>query len=130
MIGIWNTHAQTFMLVFSILAMVVFVIPMIFAPMFWARMLLWNIPDDTDLAVYSLRSLGSLGLAVLLITFRAAITGEGLLLVYEMFVPFFALMVLVHLYGAIRKIQPVTETLEIGFWLVLLVLALCFMPAA
>jgi len=130
MIGIWSEHAQTFMLVFAILAMVAFVIPMIFAPMFWARMLLWNIPEDTDLAVYSLRSLGSLGLVVLLITFRAALTGEGLLFVYELFIPFFALMVLVHLYGAIRKIQPITETLEIGFWLVLLILALCCMPAA
>ena len=130
MIGIWSAHAQTFMLVFAILALFAFVIPMIFAPMFWARMLLWNIPEDTDLAVYSLRSLGSLGLAVLLITFRAAISGEGLLLIYELFIPFFALMVLVHLYGAIKKIQPITETLEIGFWLVLLVLALCFMPAA
>jgi len=130
MIGIWSGHAQTFMLVFAILAMVAFVIPMIFAPMFWARMLLWNIPEDTDLAVYSLRSLGSLGLAVLLMTLRAAITGEGLLFVYELFIPFFALMVLVHIYGAIKKIQPITETLEIGFWLVLLVLALCFMPSA
>ena len=130
MIGIWSAHAQTFLLVFAILAMVAFVIPMIFAPMVWARMLLWNIPEDTDLAVYSLRSLGSLGLAVLLITFRAAISGEGLLLIYELFIPFFALMVLVHLYGAVKKIQPITETLEIGFWLVLLVLALCFMPAA
>lgn len=130
MIGIWSAHAQTFMLVFAILAIVVFVIPMIFAPIFWARMLLWNIPEDTDLVVYSLRSLGSLGLVVLLITFRAATTGEGLLFVYELFVPFFALMVLVHLYGAIKKIQPITETLEIGFWLALLVLALCFMPAA
>jgi len=130
MIGIWSGHAQTFMLVFAILALVAFIIPMIFAPMFWARMLLWNIPEDTDLAVYSLRSLGSLGLVVLLVTLRAAITGEGLLFVYELFVPFFALMVLVHLYGAIKKIQPITETLEIGFWLVLLVLALCFMPVA
>lgn len=130
MIGIWSAHAQTFMLVFAILAIVVFVIPMIFAPIFWARMLLWNVPEDTDLVVYSLRSLGSLGLAVLLITLRAATTGEGLVLVYELFIPFFALMVLVHLYGAIKKIQPITETLEIGFWLALLVLALCFMPAA
>jgi hypothetical protein len=130
MIGIWSGHAQTFMLVFAILALVAFVVPMIFAPMLWARMLLWNIPEDTDLAVYSLRSLGSLGLVVSLVTLRAAITGEGLLFVYELFVPFFALMVLVHLYGAIKKIQPITETLEIGFWLALLVLSLCFMPTA
>lgn len=130
MIGIWSEHAQTFMLVFAVLAAVAFVIPMIFAPMHWARALLWNIPEDTDLAVYALRSLGSMGLVILLLTFRAAITGEGLLFVYELFIPFFLLMVLVHTYGAIRKIQPITETLEIGFWLILLVLALCFMPSA
>ena len=106
MIGIWSAHAQTFMLVFALLALVLFVVPMIFAPMFWARMLLWNIPEDTDLAVYSLRSLGSLGLAVLLVTVKAAVTGDGLLVIYEIFIPFFALMVLVHIYGAIRKIQP------------------------
>jgi hypothetical protein len=129
MIGVWSAHAQTFMLVFVILAMLLFVLPMIFAPLFWARMLQWNIPDDTDLAVYSLRSLGSLGLAVLLVTFRAATTGEGLVFVYELFIPFFALMVLVHIYGAIRKIQPITETLETGFWLIMLILALCFMPS-
>jgi hypothetical protein len=129
MIGIWSAHAQTFMLVFAILALFAFVIPMIFAPMFWARMLLWNIPQDTDLAVYSLRSLGSLGLAALLVTLRAAITGEGIVFVYQLFIPFFVLMVLVHLYGAIRKIQPITETLEIGFWLLLLILALACMPA-
>jgi len=117
------------MLIFAILALVVFVIPMIFAPMFWARMLLWNIPQDTDLAVYALRSLGSLGLAVLLVTLRAAITGEGIVFVYDMFIPFFALMVLVHIYGAVKKIQPITETLEIGFWLLLLILALACMPA-
>jgi len=129
MIGMWSAHAQTFMLAFAVLAIVVFVVPMIFAPMFWARMLLWNIPDDTDLAVYSLRSLGSLGLAVLLVTLRAAITGEGIAFVYDMFIPFFALMVLVHIYGAVKKIQPITETLEIGFWLLLLILALACMPA-
>jgi hypothetical protein len=129
MIGVWSAHAQTFMLVFVILAMLLFVLPMIFAPLFWARMLQWNIPDDTDLAVYSLRSLGSLGLAVLLVTFKAATTGEGLVFVYELFIPFFALMVLVHIYGAIRKIQPITETLETGFWLIMLILALCFMPS-
>ena len=129
MIGIWSAHAQTFMLVFAILATVVFVIPMIFAPLFWARMLQWNIPADTDLVVYSLRSLGSLGLAALLVTYRAALSGEGIVFVFELFIPFFAVMVLVHIYGAIRKIQPITETLEIGFWLLLLILAICCMPA-
>lgn len=130
MIGIWNTHAQTFILVFVVIAALGFAIPMIFAPLQWARVMKWTIPEDTDLAVYFGRSLGSLGLVVLMIAYRAATTGEGLRLVYELFIPFFLIMVLVHVYGAIRRIQPITETLEIGFWLALLILALCFMPAA
>jgi hypothetical protein len=40
----------------------------------------------------------------------------------------FAVMTAVHVYGAIRKIQPLSETLEIGFWALLLLLAFCFYP--
>ena len=35
----------------------------------------------------------------------------------------------VHVYGAIRRIQPITETLEIGFWMILFGLNVLFYPA-
>jgi hypothetical protein len=41
----------------------------------------------------------------------------------------FTLMFFVHVYGAIKKIQPITETLEIGFWMILFVLNILFYPA-
>ena len=37
-------------------------------------------------------------------------------------------MVVLHIYGAIKKIQPITETLEIGLWVGLLFLSLAFYP--
>lgn len=41
----------------------------------------------------------------------------------------FALMFVVHVYGAVKRIQPVTETLEIGFWMILFVLNILFYPS-
>jgi VIT1/CCC1 family predicted Fe2+/Mn2+ transporter len=90
----------------------------------------WNIPDNTDLAVYFGRCLGAFILIVELIAFRAAITGEGLLFVFEVLIAVFSFMLVVHIYGAIKKIQPITETLENVLWIVLLVLTLCFFPAS
>jgi uncharacterized membrane protein len=39
------------------------------------------------------------------------------------------LMFFVHVYGAIKNIQPITETLEIGFWMILFVLNVLFYPS-
>jgi hypothetical protein len=41
----------------------------------------------------------------------------------------FGLMFVVHVYGALKRIQPITETLEIGLWMILLVLNTLFYPA-
>lgn len=129
MIGMWSAHAQTFLLWFTVITTVAFVIPLFFVPIRWARMLQWNIPDDTDLAEYFGRCLGALGLVVMLIAGRAALAGEGLRIVFEVLIAIFVLMILVHAYGAVRRIQPITETLEIVFWAALLILGLCFFPA-
>jgi len=39
-----------------------------------------------------------------------------------------AAMTILHVYGAIRKIQPLTETVEIALWVVLFLVTLCFYP--
>jgi hypothetical protein len=38
-------------------------------------------------------------------------------------------MIGLHVYGALKRAQPITETMEIGLWIVLFVLALAFFPA-
>ena len=49
---------------------------------------------------------------------------------YGMLLGSTALMVVVHAWGALRRIQPATETWEIAYWTTLFVLALLFRPLA
>ncbi len=128
-LGIWSGHAQTFALVLTTLTFFAFSLPLFLATGTWARIFLWRIPDDTDLAWYLGRCLGSFALVTNLLFLRAGIDGTGLITMIELFAVFSALMVVVHIWGALEGSQPITETLEIGFWLVLLVLALLFLPA-
>lgn len=121
----YNAHYLTVLFVFTTVA---FVIPIFFTPMNWGRMLLWNIPDDTDLAVYFGRCLGSFALVLEIMVLRALFTGAGLSFVCDFLILVFVLMVIVHVYGAIKGIQPITETLEIGFWAGLIVAGVLFYP--
>ena len=130
MIGMWSSHAQTFLLVFACITTLFFALPLFFTPLAWARMMMWTVPDDTDLAVYFGRCLGAFILIVELIAFRAALTGEGLLFAFQVLLAVFLFMLVVHIYGALRKIQPITETLENILWVLLLALTLLFFPTA
>lgn len=128
MIGTMGDHAQTFLLVFGIIGAVAFALPIFFAPLAWARVFRWNLPDDTDLAVYFGRCLGVMALAFDGFVLRAALTGDGIVLVFQWAIAIFAGMTLVHIWGALRRIQPITETVEILFWGVLVILALVHYP--
>ena len=86
-------------------------------------------PQDIDLAVYFGRCLGAFILIVEALMLRAALTGEALHTTFEVLAAVALLMVLVHVHGAIKRIQPWTETLEIGFYAGMFVLTLMFWPA-
>ena len=47
---------------------------------------------------------------------------------FEIMLWIFAGMILLHVYGAIRKAQPITETLEITVWILLSLVTLGFYP--
>ena len=129
MIGIWAEHARTFLLVFGIAAGLAFAVPIFLMPITWARAFRWNIPDDTDLAIYFGRCLGVLAVVLTLFVLRAGLTGDSLVLMFQIMIPVFVGMTLVHIWGALRRIQPMTETIEIAFWAGLVLLALLFYPA-
>ena len=59
---------------------------------------------------------------------RAALTGIGLVFVFQIMVLVGAMMVVAHVWGALARIQPISETLEIGFWAVVVALSLLFYP--
>ena len=130
MIGLWNLHAQDYLLVLVLSTSLGFALPIFLCPLAWARLMRWRLPQEIDLAVYFGRCLGAFILIVEGLMLRAALTGEALLTTFEVLAAVALLMVLVHVHGALRRIQPWTETLEIGFYVALLVLTLLFWPVA
>jgi hypothetical protein len=127
-IGIWAEHAQTFLVVFGIVAGLAFAIPIFLAPLTWARAFRWTLPEDTDLAIYFGRCLGVLAVVLAGFVLRAGLTGAGVELMFQIMIPVFTGMTLVHIVGAIQRIQPMTETIEIAFWGGLILLGLAFHP--
>jgi hypothetical protein len=129
MLGIWSAHAQTYLLTLMALTTVVFALPIFVIPLSWARMFRWRIPEDTDLAIYFGRCLGAFILIVEALMLRAGLTGEGLVFTFQVLLAVATLMVIVHVWGALLRIQPITETLEIGMYGGLFVLTVLFYPA-
>ena len=128
MIGFWGAHARTYLLLLMTVTTAVFALPIFLAPLKWARWFGWTIPQHTDLAVYFGRCLGSFILIVELLMLQAAVTGAGLVTTFQVLLAVSAFMIVVHVWGALLRIQPVSETLEIGMYSVLALLTILFYP--
>ena len=101
---------------------------MMITPMGWAKVLRWRIPEHTDLAVYFGRCLGAVVTVMAVFAFVAARTPAVQPFFFAFVLSAVAVNILVHVYGALRKIQPLTETVEIAFWVGLLFAGLLFFP--
>jgi hypothetical protein len=128
MIGIWGSRAQLFLIVLMLATSAAFALPIFLAPLAWARRLGWQIPEHTDLAIYFGRCLGAFVIVVELLMLRAAFTGVGLVFTFQVLIAVAILMTIVHIWGALQRIQPTSETLEIGMYAGLGVLAVLFYP--
>lgn len=129
MLGLWSANAADFLLFLTLATTLVFALPIFFVPLTWARLMTWQIPQQTDLAVYFGRCLGAFILILEALLLRAALTGEAMHTAFELLVATATMMIVVHVYGALKRIQPLSETLEIGFYVLLLLLTLMFWPA-
>jgi hypothetical protein len=117
--GLYAAQSTLFLVTISLLILCLFGIPMAFYPLHWARVLRWRIPEHTDLAVYFGRCLGFIAITVAAMGLRAANDPTALALQgfwYDFLQLIFIIMIFIHIYGAIRRIQPITETLEIIWW--------------
>ncbi|MCY0967440.1 hypothetical protein [Parathalassolituus penaei] len=131
MLGMFADQAVFFLWLLGVSTTLFFAIPLFAVPLRWARLMQWTIPEHTDLAVYFGRCVGAFVLVVECFIFRAASSGEWLEATFQLLLLVFAAMLVVHVMGAVLRIQPLTETLEIGLWLLLLVAAtLCYPVAA
>ena len=129
MLGLWSANAADFLLILTLATTLVFALPIFFVPLTWARLMAWQIPQQTDLAVYFGRCLGAFILILEALMLRAALTGEAMHTAFELLAATATMMIVVHVYGALKRIQPLSETLEIGFYVLLLLLTLMFWPA-
>mgnify|MGYP000016325109 FL=1 len=131
LIGVWGAHSQAFLWVLIAVTSLAFALPIFLLPLTWARWFRWRLPreaDGADLAVYFGRCLGAFVLIVELLMLRAALTGDGLPYTFQVLIAVSAFMVVVHVWGALQRIQPPTETMEIAMYTAFGLLAILFYP--
>lgn len=128
MLGIWSNYSSTFLFWFPVLILVGFALPMLFAPLAWGKTIGFALPKDTDLAVYFGRSLGVAGIGICVMSFIASRTPAAQPIVMDGLIVISLLYVITHIHGAVKKIQPLIETLEIAFWMALFCLQLAVYP--
>lgn len=129
MLGIWNAYTNIFLIVAGVAMLIAFGLPMMLAPMSWARVFRWELPQSQKLASFLGRSLGLLICIMAIFAFKAIQNLAAQPFFFDLMLWIFGGMIILHVYGAIRKTQPITETLEILLWVVLGVVSICFYPA-
>jgi len=105
--------ASWFLWIASSLFLLAYALPLLFAPLAWARWFRWRLPETRALTVYLGRCTGALACTLLVFTFRAAPHPREHRLVLEEVVVAAILMTAVHAWGALKRQQPWTEDVEI-----------------
>jgi hypothetical protein len=130
MTGMLSDYAPAFLKAFSVLTLIVFAIPIALAPMAWARVFQWEIDSRPHLALYFGRCLGAVAMVLSVAAWYAADHAEIRRFYFFIYLGVTSLIGIVHVVGAVQKVQPWTESAEIAFWFGLFVLGVLFIPAA
>lgn len=128
MIGIWKSYADIYLIVAGIAMLTAFGLPLVIAPMRWAHLFQWDVSQRGNLTLFLARSMGVFISIMALYAFRVSQSAAAMPFYFELMLWVFAGMLLLHVYGAIRKTQPVTETFEIGVWIALIFITILFYP--
>lgn len=128
MIGIWQSYSDIYLYVAGAAMLVAFGIPLLFVPLRWARAFRWEAPQPKNLAEFLGRSLGIFIALLAVFAFKAAASPAAKPFFFDLMLWVLAAMAALHIYGAIRKTQPITETVEIVLWVVMFLVTLCFYP--
>ena len=114
--------ASAFLWLASFSFLLVYGLPLALVPLRWARWFQWRLPAELksdeenqlpQLAEYFGRCTGALAITITLFAMRAASDPAAHPYVLEIIFIACLGMTLVHVYGALRKIQPWTENAEI-----------------
>jgi hypothetical protein len=127
MVGYLSDWSALFLQALGLGSIALLGVPMVIAPLGWARVLRWPLPEETRLAVYFGRCLGAVICVLAAFAFVAAAQPTVQPFFFQIVLANVALMVAVHAWGAWRRIQPLTETVETFAWLAILVVGvLCY----
>lgn len=131
-LGAWRAYAGASLMALSLGALLLLGLPMLLCPLQWAKRLGWAIPAqdaDAHLAIYFGRSLGMVTCALSGVTLLVKGHPSVWPLLFNLNLIVFLAAAAVHTWGAVRRIQPLSETLEIPVWLVLAASQYLFYPA-
>ncbi len=129
MVGIWQSYSDIYLYVAAAAMLLGFGLPLMIVPLDWARAFRWRVPEQTELVVFLARSMGIVISLMAIFAIQATRVPVAKPFFFDLMLCTFAAMLVLHVQGAIRRTQPVTETAEIGLWIVLLTVTLGFYPA-
>lgn len=127
-LGLWQIYSTVYLYVVAVGTLILFGIPLLLWPIQWARVLGWQIPDHTHLALYFGRCLGGVICAMGVFAFLATSSMVTQKFFFNLIMTNFIAMITVHVYGAVKRIQPISETYEIIYWVLMFVLTVLFYP--
>jgi hypothetical protein len=128
MIGLFSTYSDIYLYIVGVAMLVGYGLPLIFAPQWWAGIFGWKIPEEKRLAVFLAQSVGILLTVISAFAFLVPGSPEVKPFFFNFLLTILGGMTLLHIYGAIRKLQPKMETWEILLWIILFFLTLGFYP--
>jgi hypothetical protein len=128
MIGAWQSYSNIYLVFTGVVMLITFGIPLVIVPLRWARAFRWEIPDPLNLVIFLSRSLGILISVLAVFAFLAAGEPAAKPFYFDLMLSVIAAMLILHVYGALKKTLPITETAEIVLWVLLFLLTLCFYP--
>ena len=128
MLGIWASYNDIFLIVAGRAMLMAFGIPLILVPIGWARIFRWEIPQPRNLVTFLGRSMGVFITIIAIFAFKVTQTPAVKPIFFDLMLWIFGGMILLHVYGAIRKTQPISETLEILLWIALTIITIFFYP--
>jgi len=128
MIGIWKSYADIYLIVAGVAMLAGFGLPLMLVPVKWAGVFRWDVSQPGNLVIFLGRSLGVFISVIGMYAFIVSQTPAAMPFYFELMLWIFVGMIFLHVYGAIRKTQPITETIEIGLWVILSLVTLCFYP--
>lgn len=128
MIGIWNAYSDIYLYVVGVGMLVTFGIPAVLVPARWAQLFRWKIQQPDDLALFMTRSLSVVCAVIAVFAIKVVNIPAAQPFFFDLLLWTFIAMTLIHIHGAITKVQPKNETIEIIMWVAFIFGTLVFHP--